>query len=191
MDGAPTSTQYDQAVKDAITDFSRQCGLMKINSLPIVSGTATYSLAADFLKLVSMDALVGVDGVIVSQNGLIPLSKDFEEEWTIVNKQVTFYPTPAYSMTRYYKYKAAWIATAGDYTSLGEDEAEIVLLRAKALASEKIANSQAGDAIKYSFGAVSEDLGGMAESAQKDSNNFDKEYAQACEVYNGTHAAYL
>jgi len=187
VDSVPTSAQYEQAVKDAVLDFSRRCGLTKISTLAIVSGTATYDLPADFLKMISLDALVGVDGVIVSQGGLIPLSKDFEEEWTIANKQITFLPTPAYSMTRYFKYKAGWVATSGDYTTLGEDEAQIVLLKAKAIALSKISNAQSGDSIKYSFGAVSEDLGGMSDSSRKDSEAVDKEYLEACRVYNGQY----
>jgi len=190
VDGAPTTAQYNQAVKDAVMDFSRRCGLVKIASLAIVSGTATYALATDFLKLISMDALVGMDGVIVSNNGLIPLSKDFEEEWTIVNKQVTFYPTPAYSMTRYYKYKAAWVAVSDDYTTLGDDEVQIVLLRAKSIASGKIANAQAGDSIKYTFGAVSEDLSDSSDATRNEAQSFDTDFEEACEVYNGQYAAY-
>lgn len=190
VDSVPTSSQYEQAIKDAVTDFSRRCGLAKISTLSIISGTAAYALPADFLKMILLDALVGLDGVIVSQGGLIPLSKDFEEEWTIINKNIMFYPTPAYSMTRYFKYKAAWVATGGDYTTLGENEAQIVILKAKATALEKISNAQSGDSIKYSFGAVSEDLSGASTSYQKDSEMADKDYLAACETYNGQYAAH-
>jgi len=187
VDGIPTTAQYNQAVEEAVIDFSRRCGLIKISSLSIISGTATYSLATDFLKLIALDALVGIDGVIVSDK-LIPVSKNFEEEHTIVNKQITFYPTPQYTMTRYYKYKMQWVATAGDYTTLGEDEAQIVLLLAKSKALMKITNDQAGDNIKYSFGAVSEDLGGASDTSRKNANDAEKEYLDACKSYNGTYA---
>jgi hypothetical protein len=190
VDSVPTSAQYEQAVKDAVLDFSRRCGLIKLSTLAIVSGTPTYSLPADFLKLISMDALVGIDNVIISDNGIIPISKDFQEESTIANKQITFHPTPAYSLTRYFKYKAGWVATAGDYTTMGEDEAQIVLLKAKAIALSKISNAQAGDSIKYSFGAVSEDLSGASTSYQKDSETSDSEYENACKTYNGTYGTY-
>lgn len=188
VDGVPTAAQYEQAVKDAVMEFSQQCGLTKISTLSIVSGTATYSLPADFLRLISLDALVGLDGVIVSSK-LIPISKDFEEEYTIANKQVTFYPTPAYSMTRYFKYKAGWVATGADYTTMGEDEARIVILKAKAIAFGKQANAQAGTSLKYSFGAVSEDLDGGSESSAQ-SANVEKEFLNACKKYNGQHAMY-
>jgi hypothetical protein len=190
VDGVPSSDQYTQAVKDAVMEFSHHCGLIKISSLSIVSGTATYSLPADFVRMITIDALVGVDGVIVGQNGLIPLSKDFEEERTIINKQITFYPTPGYSMTRYYKYKMAWVATAGDYTGMGEHEARIVILKAKAIAFGKQANASAGSSLKYSFGAVSEDLDGGSESSASSASDAEKEFLAACEKYNGQHAAY-
>jgi hypothetical protein len=188
MNSVPTANQYEQAIREAVLDFSRRCGLVKIGSLAIISGTATYSLATDFLKMIALDALTGIDGVIVADK-LIPVSKDFEEEYTIVNKQITFYPTPQYTMTRYYRYKMQWVATAGDYTTLGEDEQQIVLLLAKSKCLMKIANEQAGDNIKYSFGAVSEDLGGASDTSRKNANDAEREYVEACEAYNGTYAS--
>ena len=187
VDGVPTTAQYNQAVKDAVMEFSKQCGLTKISSLSIVSGSATYALPANFQRMISLDALVGVDGVIIGQDGLIPLSKDFEEEWTIENgtRQITFYPTPAYSMTRYFKYKAGWVATAADYTTMGEDEARIVILKAKAIAFEKQSNAAAGSSLKYSFGAVSEDLDGGSESSAQSASDMEKAFLAACDKYNG------
>jgi hypothetical protein len=190
VDGVPTTAQYTNAIEDAVIDFSRRCGVTKISTLAIVSGTAVYSLATDFLKLINLDALVGVDGVMFTNGGLIPVSKDFEEVYTIVNKQITFFPTPGYSMTRYYRYKSAWVATGGDYTTLGEEETQIVLLLAKSKALMKIANDQAGDSIKYSFGAVSEDLSGGSDTSRKNANDIEREYVDACERYNGSHVAY-
>lgn len=184
VDSIPTTAQYTQAVEDAVLDFSRRCGLAKIATLSIVSGTATYTLPADFLKLISLDALTGIDGVIVSDK-LIPVSKEFEEEHTVANKQITFYPTPQYTMTRYYKYKTAWIVTTGDYTTLGDDEAQIVLLKAKAIALEKQVNAASGSVLKYSLGAVSVDKSSDVDAKAKRSESLDKEYLSACESYNG------
>lgn len=185
VDDVPTPDQYNQAVKDAVLDFSRRCGLAKISMLAILSGTATYDLPADFLKLISMDALVGVDGVIISNNGIIPLSKDFEETWTIINKQITFYPTPSYSLTRYFKYAAGWIAIADDYTTLGDEETRIVLLKAKAIALGKQVNAASGNVLKYSLGAVSVDKSSDVDSKSQRADRFDKDYLEACDGYNG------
>lgn len=184
VDGVPTTAQYNQAVEEAVLDFSRRCGLAKISTLAIISGTATYALPTDFLKMISVDALVGVDDVIVASK-LIPISKDFEETFTIVNKQITFYPTPQYTMTRYFKYKAGWIATTGDYTTLGDDEAQIVLLKAKSNAKGKLMNSLAAGGMKYSLGAVSVDKTGDVDSLSKDIFSLHSDYVTACDHYNG------
>jgi len=199
-DGVPTEVQYENAVKDAIADFSEQCGLEQIGTLNVVSGTATYDLPADFLKLIRLTQLGG-EGVLFSTNSqIIPLSGGWCEKHTIRNGKITFYPIPRYSFEREFSYKAAWIGTdieaegseAADveYETLGEREARIVLLKAKSLALTKLSNAQAGSAIKYSFGAVSEDLGGGSESTRKESDAAEKEFLAACDKYNGQHVAY-
>ena len=188
VDGVPTDAQYEQAIKDAVADFSRRCGLVKIDSISVVAGTATYALPDDFLKMISLDALVGSGGVIVSAGGLIPVPMEWEETWTIANKSITFYPTPTYALTRYFRYKSAWILNeAGDeYETLGDNEKDIVMMKAKGFSYEKIGNSLASDgSLKYSFGAVSEDLSGSVESYQKRIYAAHGEYAKACEDYNG------
>lgn len=190
--GVPSALQYQQAVKDAVRDFSEQCGVEQLGTLNIVAGTATYDLPADFLKMIQLETLMNADGVLHSSSGLIPMSANWEERYTIRNGQITFKPTPTYSMARDYRYKAAWILTEAvdeydndEYETLGEREGRIVALKAKALASVKKANAAAGDAIKYSFGAVSEDLSGVESGYRSDARRFDEEYLDACETYNG------
>src|SRR3990172_7968250 len=190
VNSVPTDAQYTQAVKDAAAEFSRRCGLMRIGELAIVSGTATYSLPADFLKLIWLEALTGVDGVIVSSGGLIPIGSDWKEEYTIANKQVTFYPTPQYTMAREYKYKSVWVLTgaAGSetYATMGDDEAQVVLLKAKAIATEKIYRAQASSGnMKYSLGAVSVDKGEGTNTLEKDMKDFADQFAEECDRYNG------
>jgi len=198
VDSVPSTTQYENAIMDAVQDFSERCGLEQIGTLNVVPGTATYSLPADFLKLIVLETFESIDGVIITASGLIPTNVSYEERFTLRNGQITFYPTPTYTMARDYRYKAGWVGTEieadgsitadVDYETLGEREARIVLLKAKSIASTKKANAQ--DSIKYSFGAVSEDLGGSVDALQKDARIFDDEYADACRIYNGQHAAY-
>ena len=199
-DSIPTETQYENAVIDAVRDFSEQCGVEQIGTLNIVSGTATYDLPADFLRLIRLFTLGG-EGVLFSSNSqIIPLSGNWTERHTIRNGQITFYPIPGYSFARDFSYKAAWIGTdieaegseAADveYETMGEREARIVLLKARSIAMNKLSNAQAGSAIKYSFGAVSEDLTGGSESTQATADLMDKEYLNACKDYNGQHAMF-
>jgi len=182
----PTSAQYEQAIKDAVMEFSRRCGLVKLADLSIVANTAPYSLPDDFQKLIWLEALTGVDGVIISDAGLIPLGAEFNEEYSIINRQITFKPVPGYTMTREYKYKAGWVLTGGtDYTTLGDAEQNVVMIKAKQLTKEKIKNSMAGGDMKYSFGAVSVDKTGGLEDLTREIFALHGEFVQACDSYNG------
>lgn len=186
----PTSAQYEQAVKDAVREFSRRCGRSKIATLSIVSGTETYALPADFLSLIFLEALTGIDGVIVSSAGLIPVDADWEEEYTIAGGQITFYPTPSYSMTREYKYKAGWVLTGSGaeqaYATMGEDEAQIVLIKAKGIALEKQVNAlAAAGGMKYSLGAVSVDRSSGTDTLTKRVQELHGDFLAECERYNG------
>lgn len=190
VNSTPTTAQYQQAIKDAAIEFSRRCGRGKWAELNIVSGTPTYDLASDFLSLISLEMMVGVDGVMITSSGIIPVSDDWSEEYTIRNKQITFTPTPTYTMTRDYKYKAAWILTGSSgsetYADMGDDEAQIVLIKAKGLALEKKANALAtSGGMKYSFGAVSVDRSSGVDEIGKRLTALDGKFVSACERYNG------
>ena len=105
----------------------------------------------------------------------------------------TFTPTPTYTLTRDYKYKAGWALTGSSgsetYATMGDEEAQIVMLKAKQLAMEKISNAQASaGGMKYSLGAVSVDKGAGAESLTTMMYALHGEFVQACERYNGAAA---
>ena len=196
-DGVPSTTQYENAVKDAIRDFSERCGLEQIGTLSVVSGTAAYDLPADFLKMIYLESFAGQDVIFSAEGQLIPVPAGWSERYTIRNGRITFYPTPRYTVDRDMRYKAAWTGTDTgeeypdvDYAELGEREARIVLLKAQAIALTKQSNAQSSTSLKYSFGAVSEDLGGSSDSTRKNSNDLEREYEKACETYNGAHVAY-
>jgi hypothetical protein len=189
VNSVPTTTQYTQAIKDAAAEFSRRCGLTKFAELSIVSGTAAYDLPADFLKLVMLENLAGADGVILSDAGIIPIAADWEETYQIVNKVIKFSPTPTYTLTRDYRYKAAWILTGGSgsetYADMGDDEAQVVMLKARQLATEKLSNALASSGGQYSFGAVSVNKGSGMDSLVKQVYSLQGQFIEACEHYNG------
>ena len=194
-DSIPSNTQYENAVIDAVRDFSERCGLMQIATLNIVPGTATYDLPADYLKMIALESFASADGVLISAQGLIPISANWEEQHTIRNGQITFYPTPTFTMAREMRYKAAWIGTdieaddsvAADteYETMSEREARIVLLKAQANAIGKQANALSGQTLKYSLGAVSVDKGSTVEEKRRKVESFDDDYLAACDKYNG------
>jgi len=190
VNSVPTTTQYAQSVKDAVMEFSRRCGRGKWAQLPIVNGTATYNLPADFLSMIALASLTGVDGVLISSTGIIPMAADFSEDYSIINKQITFTPTPTYSMTRDYKYKAGWVLTGAEgsetYAAMGDEEKQIVMIKAKQLALEKLSNSLASSGgMKYSFGAVSVDKGTGVDEIGKRLTSLHGDFVSACDRYNG------
>lgn len=192
VDSVPTAAQYEQAVRDAVLEFSRRCGLEKVSELAVVAGTATYSLEDDFLKLIALESLANPDGIIVSASGLIPVSATWEERWTIRNRQITFHPTPTYTLTRDYRYKAEWIFNADADPTLvdaGEDEIEIILLRAQEICKQKQANAQAGGIQRYSLGAVSVDNSAGLDGMLKAQTALREAFEAACERYNGMRLA--
>jgi hypothetical protein len=185
-DSVPSNDQYERAVKDAVIDFSRRCGLEKFGQLAIISGTATYSLPDDFLKMILLESLENPNGIIISDNGLIPVEANWDEKHTIINKQITFKPTPGYTLTRDYRYKAGWIFDSEEnLLGAGDEEIQIILLKAAAICFQKQANADAGSMSKYSLGAVSVELGSPADSKVTDAGSKEKEYLAACDVYNG------
>lgn len=187
VDGIPSDAQYERAVKEAVDEFSRRCGLEKNTELSIVSGTATYALPDDFLALIEIeDPFDHENNIIMTATGIIPFSElaPFEEEITIRDGQLTIYPTPSYTMTRFLEYKAAWALDDGSYP-LTEAEARIVLLKAQSIALEKQANANAAAGFKYSVGNMSVDKSGVTDGYAKRAETLEKRFDQACEKYNG------
>jgi hypothetical protein len=187
--GVPKDTQYERMIKEAVRDFSRRCGLVKRAVLHITAGTASYALEADFLKLITLIRLTAHDGVIVSSAGLIPVSPSFIEDHTIANGQITFYPTPNYTLDREYKYKAGWALSengySGVYETMSEDEADIVLLKAQALAWDSLWRSDAGDSFKFSIGDESYDMSNTGNTLMTSKETAESGYLDACQQYNG------
>lgn len=194
-DGVPSEDQYERGVREAVRDFSRRCGRKRRTTLNVVSGTATYDLAEDFLKLIKFVSLTANNGIINSPQGLIPVPVDFCEEWTINDGQITFYPTPAYTLIREYTYKAAWIATEDDYgevyETMGDEEADIIMKKAKASALDLLWKQNAGKGFKYQIGDEMIDKSGLGDDYKKSMDAADKEYVDACDQYNGNTSRML
>jgi hypothetical protein len=121
MHGTPTSAQYTQAIKDAIADLGRRAPMQKLTTIAVVSGTATYALPADFLKLIRLTSLAAPQGVLITGAGLIPVSSGLRDKWLINGLHITFYPTPAYTIERELWYAAAYALDGDDYDNLTDD----------------------------------------------------------------------
>lgn len=194
-DGVPSEDQYERMVTEAVRDFSRRCGIKRRASLSIVRGTATYDLADDFLKMIKLMSLTAAHGIINSPAGLIPVPEGFCEETIVDDGQITFYPTPQYSMTREYTYMAAWILTDDDYGGLyarmNDEEADIILKLAKASALDLLWKQAAGGNFKYQIGDESYDMSNVGDDFEKSKNAAHADYENSCKVYNGNNGRML
>ena len=187
VSGVPSDAQYERAIKEAISEFSRRCGVVKNGTLDVIAGTAAYALPDDFMSMVEIDSPYEVESdVIITSTGIIPFSElaPFLEDYTIQNGTITFFPVPTYTMTRCYKYKAAWVLETDSY-ALTDDEVRIIMLKAKQLCFDKLANASAGAGFKYTVGNMSVDKSGVGEGYSKRLYELQGEFISACDDYNG------
>jgi hypothetical protein len=178
-DGVPDDAQYEQAVQDAVADYSSRNPLKKATTLSIVAGTASYSLPADFLKVIALESLTSQDGVIISPAGLIPVSATYREKYYVAGGQITFVPTPQYSAPRPLWYAAAYTLDDDEYPDMTEDVARVVLLKAQSLALGLQANSQAGSGWAYQIGDERVDKSKMGPGLRDQAKALEDEYLAA------------
>ena len=186
--GKPTSAQYTQAVRDAVTDFGRRCPRKLYGSLTIVAGTAAYTLPDGFQRLIELESLAAdtyrnTDGFLV----VFDTAMDTAEQYTISGTTITFYPTPAYSLTRNLWYAAGYPYAAGSdtFTGLAADAEEIVMLRAQANALRAAALvTAAGRGLNYQIGDVSIQRAVTQPHLQL-AGELDSAYADACRTHIG------
>lgn len=181
--GVPSPTQYERAVKEAVSAFSRKAGMLKRATLNVVANTAAYTLPADFLKAARMDGILS-NGDTVSQPGgkLLPLGVSTQQErYTIAGRTLTFYPTPSYTLDRFLWYKAGYVLVDGEYADMGDDVADIVMLKARSAALRFLANAKVPDGWKYQYGDVmvdkSNQASGLSNLAKSLDDEFDKQVA--------------
>ena len=153
-DGIPSLEQAQIAVVNAARALGWRQSLVRYSTIAVVSGTATYSLPADFVELIQLDSPVSASGsVIVSGAGLIPVPQSWQETYAIANRQITFYPTPQYTLVRNIEYKAGYVLDASNvYTNMDEDAEEPIVHKACAECLYLQANKAAADAWQYQVG---------------------------------------
>lgn len=180
--GIPTSAQYEQAIKDAVSNFNDRVGFKRRASLSIVANTATYALPTDFLKMIELVTLPSNGMVTIIGSNLMlgsPGQSGLKEEWEIVNKQITFYPTPCYTGTRYLWYKAGHVLDESDtYANMDDADASLIMLKARAL-SLRLKADQASAGLTYRFGDVS--VQKQVTGDQTKATNLEKDYNDAIE----------
>lgn len=185
--GVPSDAQMAQAVETTVADFNRRVRRIKITTLSVVNGTATYTLPVDFQVLVRMVRLWDETGIINTASGLIPVSSTFKERWTIAGNSITFYPTPTYTLTREITYGAKHVVDAnGNYPDMTPEEAEIILLGARS----EILGVQSAKAVAstraYRMGDVAVDTTAVGDKITAQMSATRAAYDDAIASYIGT-----
>lgn len=171
---------YEQAVRDAVTQLSQDCPILTSTTLGVVSGTATYDLPADFLFVVELLTLSSADNVLLSSDGLVPVSPAMRtERWYVEGSQLRLEPTPTYSMDRTLRYAAGYALASGAYARLNENGGRIALLYAQYLALRASAQAAAPNAWKYSIGDESVDKSGAPSKIMEAADGVLKQYQLA------------
>lgn len=156
-DGSPSTAQYEYAVKAAVADYARRRPMTRITTLSIVSGTATYNLPDDFQGIIKLDDFTAQDGIIHTAAGIVPLSSDWNERYTVNGRTITFTPTPSYTLSRTLRYAAGHVLDSDDeYPYLTDEDVEILILKAQAAAlraqSLGLVTSGTGEITEYAIG---------------------------------------
>jgi hypothetical protein len=181
--GVPSTAQYEYAVKDAVADYARRRPMTLITTLSVVSGTATYALPADFLFIIKLDDFTALDGIIHTATGIVPLSSDWNERYTVNGRTMTFTPTPSYTLDRTLRYAAGHVLDDDDaYPYLTDEDAGILLLKAQASALRKQAlaavTATTGEITEYAIGDERVKKSSPSESLRAQAAALESEYLE-------------
>lgn len=198
VSGVPISTQYEQAVKDAVGDLSRRASVVRVSTLAIVANQASYALPSDFQAFIRLAAIGAAyplmsearigwgDGQLsgqtfVTPQGLVPFTGAWREQITVTGNQLTIYPTPVTSADRQLVYAAGdALNDAGTaYDTLTADRASVALLLAQATCLERITSSPGGQAVKITAGNDTVDFGQAATATRIQASGLREQYLAA------------
>lgn len=172
---------YGALVREAVWQLSSDAPPTKTGTLAIVPGTATYTLPADFLRMIDLPGMNSrtYGDVLLSGEGIVPLSVDFEEDHWVADGQITFDPVPTYSLTRRFRYAAFYRLADEDFVGLDENRGRIALLYAQYLAVTEQANKSISGAWKYTIGDESVDKSRMGDQFASQAKALLEQYQQA------------
>lgn len=182
-DSVPSSSQYEFATRDAVADYSRRVPMQRTATISVVSGTASYSLPSDFVRLVKLD--LSTDGVIQSGGMLVPQPVTFTEQYTIAGLTITFIPTPTYTLDRTLWYTAAHVLASGSYADLTDADAAVLILLAQSKALMHQATKTAHDAWQYAMGDERVNKEKLSAALKGQADGLKAEYAMGVEAMGG------
>lgn len=184
--GAPSSTQYADAIDAAVLAYSQRVPLVRTTTLAVTAGVSSYALPADFLSLVSLESaeVLGLH-VAITSAGIVPLGDAEDEVYEILGNTLVFDDAPTYSSERTLKYNAAHVVASGTYADMQTRDREPVLLRAQADLLRMLAMREAGNAWSYKIGDESVDKKGLGQALFMAADVIDRQYERIVETLGG------
>jgi len=195
-DEVPSDSQYSQAVRDAVANFSLKVPHEKFAQIVLVSGTATYDLPGDFASLIQLESLSGLGEIIHTGDGLVPISAEWEQHNFIEGLTITFVPTPTFGMTLDLRYNALHVLSASDvYEDMTAEEAGTVMLQARVIVLQLQAIKASQQALSYAIGDERISKEKLAGALRDTAAMLDQRYKERCQEMTrggmyGTRASY-
>ena len=193
QDSVPSATQYQNAIKTAVTAFNLKLGRKKLHSFTTIAGTADYTLPDDFFKLIKLEDQfatgIQFDDVVINASGIIPLNEGIRlnDEYTIAGRTLTLIPTPVGAITRYVWYKAGHVLDGGNYPDMLDYEADIIMLKATANAWRVVTSKvQRSSGWRYKQGDVEIDKSKVGAALTGWIKSLDDEFDDLMEELIGT-----
>ena len=186
--GVPSD--YERLAQDAVQQLSQDVPVITAASIQVTAGQATYELPTDFLFEIELGGALSSGGIIVADNGLIPVGAGWEETHYVEGDTLRLDPVPTYTTTRTLRYAAQHVATAGVYPRLSENGARVAMLYGQYLALQEQANATTGDAWSYKIGDESVDKRGQGAAVQAQASAALTNYQNAIRPLQGYGSRY-
>lgn len=182
---------YGQLVLDAVNQLGSDIPIITSWQFTTVVGQAEYELPSDFLKVIEMVLPTAINGTIVTDSGLVPVSGSWSQTYYIEGPFIRFDPAPQAVMTRVLRYAAGYILDEqGKFPRLSENAARIALLYAQYLALMEQANTTSHKAWSYRIGDEAVDKKGQGPALLAQSNEVLQAYSRAVKPFQGYGSQY-
>ena len=181
---------YERLAQDAVHQLSQDVPVITAATIQVTAGQATYELPTDFLFEIELGGALSSGGIIVADNGLIPVGAGWEETHYVEGDTLRLDPVPTYTTTRTLRYAAQYVPTNGVYPRLSENGARVAMLYGQYLVLLEQANAVAGDAWSYKIGDESVDKRGQGAAVQAQASAALTNYQNAIRPLQGYGTRY-
>lgn len=182
---------YDQLVMDAVNQLGNDLPIITSWQFTTTAGVASYDLPSDFLSLIELNLPVSSGGVLITNDGLVPVSEQWTQGYYIEGMTIRFDPAPRSSTTQVMRYAATYALNDQQvFPRLSENGARIALLYAQYLALMEQANTAQHNAWSYKIGDESVDKSKQGSGLMAQAGEVLKLYSTAIKPLQGYGSRY-